>query len=37
LILSPARDFVFCTIHNIQANTPIEIVLAMFEVVREYR
>jgi len=36
-IFSPGGGFVFCTIHNIQANTPIENVLAMFEVVREYR
>ena len=36
-IFGPGGGFVFCTIHNIQANTPIEIVLAMFEVVREYR
>jgi hypothetical protein len=36
-IFSPGGGFVFCTIHNIQANTPIENVLAMFEVVKEYR
>jgi len=36
-IFGPGGGFVFCTIHNIQANTPIENVLAMFEVVREYR
>ena len=30
-------DSVFCTIHNIQANTPIENVLAMFDVVMEYQ
>ena len=29
--------FVFSTIHNVQANTPIENLLAMFEVVRAYR
>jgi hypothetical protein len=29
--------FVFCTIHNVQANTPLENLLAMFEVLREYR
>ena len=29
--------FVFCTIHNVQAKTPIENVLAMFEAVGEYR
>lgn len=33
----PACGFVFCTIHIIKANTPIEHVLAMFEVVRECR
>ena len=37
LILGPACGFVFCTIHNIQANTPIQNVLAMFEAVQEYR
>ena len=36
-IFGPGGGFVFCTIHNVQANTPIENVLAMFEVVREYR
>ncbi len=36
-IFSPGGGFVFCTIHNIQANTPVENVLAMFEVIREYR
>ena len=36
-IFGPGGGFVFCTIHNIQANTPIENVLAMFEVVQEYR
>jgi hypothetical protein len=36
-IFGPGGGFVFCTIHNIQANTPIENVLAMFEVVKEYR
>jgi hypothetical protein len=34
---APDGGFVFCTIHNIQARTPVENVLAMFEVVREYR
>ena len=34
LMLSPTRGFVFRTIHNIQANTLLEMVLAMFEVVR---
>jgi Uroporphyrinogen decarboxylase (URO-D) len=36
-IFGAGGGFVFCTIHNIQANTPIENVLATFEVVREYR
>jgi uroporphyrinogen-III decarboxylase len=36
-IFGPGGGFVFCTIHNIQANTPIENVLAMFEVVKKYR
>ena len=36
-IFGPGGGFVFSTIHNIQANTPIENALAMFEVVKEYR
>jgi len=36
-IFAPGGGFVFSTIHNLQANTPIENVLAMFEVVKEYR
>jgi hypothetical protein len=36
-VFGPGGGFVFCTIHNIQANTPIENVLAMFEVVHQYR
>lgn len=36
-ILGEGGGFVFCTIHNAQANTPIENLLAMFEVVQEYR
>ena len=36
-IFAPGGGFVFSTIHNIQANTPIGNVLAMFEVVKEYR
>ncbi|HYG36468.1 MAG TPA: uroporphyrinogen decarboxylase family protein [Clostridia bacterium] len=35
--LGAGGGFVFCTIHNVQANTPIENLLAMFEVVGEYR
>ena len=33
----PGGGFVFCTIHNVQANTPIENLLAMFEVLDEFR
>jgi hypothetical protein len=36
-IFAEGGGFVFCTIHNAQASTPIENLLAMFEVVREYR
>jgi hypothetical protein len=36
-ILGPGGGFVFCTIHNAQANTPIENLLAMFDLVSEYR
>jgi hypothetical protein len=36
-IFGPGGGFVFCTIHNMQANTPIENALAMFEAVKEYR
>jgi hypothetical protein len=36
-VFSPGGGFIFSTIHNLQANTPIEKVLAMFEVVKEYR
>ncbi len=36
-ILGEGGGFVFCSIHNIVANAPIENVLAMFDVVREYR
>jgi hypothetical protein len=36
-IFAQGGGFVFCTIHNVQANTPLENLLAMFEVVREYR
>ncbi len=34
---APGGGFVFCAIHNVQAKTPIDNVLAMFDVVREYR
>ena len=33
----PGGGFVFCTIHNVQANTPIENLLAMFDVLEEFR
>ncbi len=36
-IFAPGGGFVFSTIHNIVASTPLENVLAMFEVLREYR
>ena len=36
-VFGPGGGFVFSTIHNLQANTPLENVLAMFEVVKEYR
>ena len=36
-IFAPGGGFVFSTIHNIVANTPLENVLAMFETLREYR
>jgi hypothetical protein len=36
-IFGPGGGFVFCTIHNAQANTPVENLLAMFETVAEYR
>jgi len=34
---APGGGFVFCAIHNVQARTPIENLLALFEVVRSYR
>jgi hypothetical protein len=34
---APGGGFVFSTIHNVQANTPIENLLALFEVLQEYR
>jgi uroporphyrinogen-III decarboxylase len=34
---APGGGFVFCSIHNVQAMTPIENVVAMFEAVAEYR
>jgi hypothetical protein len=36
-IFAPGGGFVFNTIHNVQPNTPIENVLAMYEAVRDYR
>jgi len=34
---APGGGFVFCTVHNLQARTPIENVLAMFETINAYR
>ncbi|MHB8277899.1 MAG: uroporphyrinogen decarboxylase family protein [Candidatus Humimicrobiaceae bacterium] len=34
--LSPGGGFIFNAIHNIQANTPIDNVLALFEAIRKY-
>lgn len=36
-VFGAGGGFVFCTIHNVQAETPLENLLAMFETVREYR
>lgn len=36
-IFGPGGGFVFSTIHNLQADTPLANVLAMFEVVKAYR
>lgn len=36
-IFSQGGGFVFCQIHNIQANVPVENILALFETVRELR
>jgi len=36
-IFSPGGGFVFNTVHNIQANVPIKNVIAMIEVLQEYR
>lgn len=36
-IFAEGGGFVFCSIHNIQACTPVENLLALFEVIREYR
>jgi uroporphyrinogen-III decarboxylase len=35
-IFGPGGGFVFAAVHNIQACTPVENLLAMFETVREY-
>jgi uroporphyrinogen-III decarboxylase len=35
-IFGKGGGFIFATIHNIQANTPVENLLAMFETVRDY-
>jgi uroporphyrinogen-III decarboxylase len=34
---APGGGYVFCSIHNIQAATPIENLLAMFDAISEYR
>jgi hypothetical protein len=36
-MFAPGGGFVFCSIHNIQAKTPIDNLVAMFEVIGEYR
>jgi len=36
-ILSPGGGFVFNTVHNIQANVPLQNVLAMLEAIRQFR
>lgn len=36
-IFAPGGGYVFCSIHNIQAKTPVENLVAMFETVRRYR
>ncbi len=36
-IFGEGGGFVFCSIHNVQAKTPIENLLAMFETIRKYR
>ena len=35
-ILSPGGGFVFNTVHNIQANVPLQNVLAMLEGIRQF-
>jgi uroporphyrinogen-III decarboxylase len=35
-IFSPGGGFVFNTIHNVQADTPVENMVAMFEAVKEF-
>jgi len=34
-VFGPDGEFVFAAVHNIQACTPVENILAMFETVRE--
>ncbi|MCX7918668.1 MAG: methyltransferase [bacterium] len=36
-IFAPGGGFVFCQVHNIQANVPPENIIAMFEAVKKYR
>jgi uroporphyrinogen-III decarboxylase len=35
-IFAPGGGFVFDTVHNIQAGTPVENIVAMVEAIREY-
>ena len=34
---APGGGFVFCSVHNIQAKTPIENLIAMFETLEKFR
>ncbi len=36
-IFAPGGGFVFSSVHNVQANTPIENVLAMCDIISQYR
>jgi uroporphyrinogen-III decarboxylase len=36
-IFGRGGGFVFNTVHNVQANTPVENLVALYEAVREYR
>ncbi len=35
-VLAPSGGFVFQQVHNVMANLPAEIILAMYQAVREY-